>query len=561
MADPIVNTQFTSGTVITADWLNGVNDFVNQFDSTYPPFQTVTNIAELRTADKTKTQFLFAKGYYTAGDGGGGFYRYDSTDTTTADNGGTVIVSTDGGRWKLILFSNTVSVKQFGAKGDVGTDDTAAIQAAIDNVPGYLNTNGATIWFPPGSYRIEGQLVLPDIQFITLAGSGYVSRLFKVGAGSILTWENPGAGLLIVSFHTIRDLAFDGNTGTEHIIDTANCSSLTIKDVYLERIPASKAGIMVRGNGADYSHDVNIDGCYITSTTGDSGVIFGSTSADSRLSNFWMNGQFTVSYCLNIQAGAGQIQVSDSHFYNAAINVVFIDGNGGNIGFTNCIIDNATGDTVYLLNTNGVTFNGGKIMFSKGATSDVILDNSVNCRFVGVEFEGINGAYAVREINASNNNSVLGCEVRGGYTNTPPFLIIGAASTVQNVNGMNPLGYFSAFSACTVGTVPSATTTYLGTNAQQSTEDDALFIAPRNGVIRDLIVQSQQTPGGGQTYTFTVRKAFVDTSVTAQITDGNFNATGNGPVSFNKGDVLSIKCVTSATATASRFRLTLNMEY
>jgi nitrous oxidase accessory protein NosD len=44
----------------------------------------------------------------------------------------------------------SVSVRDFGARGDGQSLDTAAIQAAVDSLP-----PGATLTFPPGTYRIE----------------------------------------------------------------------------------------------------------------------------------------------------------------------------------------------------------------------------------------------------------------------------------------------------------------------------------------------------------------------------------------------------------------------
>lgn len=127
--------------------------------------QVVDSIAALRLLLKTSPSVnAFATGYYAAYDGGGGPYRYDPTDTTTADNGGTVIVAADGGRWKLI-HDKIITVKQFGAKGDGSTDDTAAITAADTAAcAGTLDSTGNTVKseftvvFPPGRYKVTSTL-------------------------------------------------------------------------------------------------------------------------------------------------------------------------------------------------------------------------------------------------------------------------------------------------------------------------------------------------------------------------------------------------------------------
>ena len=46
-----------------------------------------------------------------------------------------------------------INVKEYGAKGDGTTDDTAAIQAAVNAVRG---TGRSTVYFPPGTYMIRG---------------------------------------------------------------------------------------------------------------------------------------------------------------------------------------------------------------------------------------------------------------------------------------------------------------------------------------------------------------------------------------------------------------------
>lgn len=110
--------------------------------------RVVDSIADLKALDKTKYTRAFVTGYTAAGDGGGGHYRYDSADTTSADNGGTIIVATDGARWKL-LFDNFVTVEQFGAKGDGVTDDTAKINAARTAA----KAAGVEVWFAAKTYK------------------------------------------------------------------------------------------------------------------------------------------------------------------------------------------------------------------------------------------------------------------------------------------------------------------------------------------------------------------------------------------------------------------------
>lgn len=95
--------------------------------------QVVKSIAELKTLlVNTPSKHAFVTGYYAQGDGGGGPYYLDSLDVVSADNGGTVIVAADGGRWKLVR-TGGVYLEQFGLKGDSTTDDTLAFQRALDS--------------------------------------------------------------------------------------------------------------------------------------------------------------------------------------------------------------------------------------------------------------------------------------------------------------------------------------------------------------------------------------------------------------------------------------------
>lgn len=133
---------------------------------------SVLNVAAVRATPIGTFTSLTTRGYYAAGDGGHSTYYPDLSDTSSADNGGSIIVGTDGTRWKL---PNTgrVSVLQFGAKGDStisspGNDDTSAIQAAIN----FAQVHGQVVTIPaPRRYRVTNQINITNT--VALLGDGY----------------------------------------------------------------------------------------------------------------------------------------------------------------------------------------------------------------------------------------------------------------------------------------------------------------------------------------------------------------------------------------------------
>ncbi|GAA3403738.1 glycosyl hydrolase family 28-related protein [Paenibacillus hodogayensis] len=107
-----------------------------------------TTIDELRANTQPDAELVY---FVRTHEKEGPFY-YDATDTTSSDNGGTILVSSMGARFKR-SFSGSVNVKWFGAKGDGANDDTAAIQQAI-------NAKEGTVFFPKGKYNITAPLVI-----------------------------------------------------------------------------------------------------------------------------------------------------------------------------------------------------------------------------------------------------------------------------------------------------------------------------------------------------------------------------------------------------------------
>jgi hypothetical protein len=89
--------------------------------------------------------------------------------TNSVANDGYALVST-GGTYVPTGVAPVYNVKNFGAKGDNTTDDTVAIQAAIDNTP-----QGATLYFPEGIYLQTSPLIIRNHAIMMTGPPGGVS--------------------------------------------------------------------------------------------------------------------------------------------------------------------------------------------------------------------------------------------------------------------------------------------------------------------------------------------------------------------------------------------------
>jgi parallel beta-helix repeat protein len=101
-----------------------------------------------------------------------------------------------------------VKDSRFGAAGDGSTDDTAAIQQALDEAD-----DGAVVFFPSGTYLVGSATasILTGSDGVTLAGAGATASTIRVAPGSAATRV---LNLSRASDSGVRDLGFEaaGNT-------------------------------------------------------------------------------------------------------------------------------------------------------------------------------------------------------------------------------------------------------------------------------------------------------------------------------------------------------------
>jgi hypothetical protein len=235
----MTSTVFQSGTVITHDWLNDVNNAVY---GTLPIISGTVNVQQF-SGNGSQTAFTLSPAPVSGNACQvyiNGVYQQKSTYSlvsntltfTTAPLSGTnnievvsnsttpigttssdLVAYAEGGTGAITSTVQTklresISVKDFGAVGNGTTDDTVAIQAAItaaykfsDTYPGLSK---GKIYFPPGTYLITSVLDASNIG--AMYGSSQHECIIKYSGASTTITCNSGI--------QINGLAFLG-TGSQ----------------------------------------------------------------------------------------------------------------------------------------------------------------------------------------------------------------------------------------------------------------------------------------------------------------------------------------------------------
>lgn len=215
-----------------------------------------------------------------------------------------------------------VSVKDFGAVGDGITDDTAAIQAAIDADLG-------NVLFPAGIYRTTAPITMTEVT-VSLYGEG---KRFNIGVASEILIDHAGIGILIADKAHIgvflQDLRF--NRAAAYLTQGANIS--------------------LDGNGPSPSEVVSHINMLRVHIQGGAyalllrGVIFGAfdyVTINSSLNGVIFNGAGSTFPANNVISFS---QLSISGATTAAI--TFQGDAGRNIMFFNCDIESSN-YTIYI---------------------------------------------------------------------------------------------------------------------------------------------------------------------------------------------------------------------
>src|SRR5262249_11448529 len=205
-----------------------------------PTYSGTSTGGTLTVSDGTHTAKIALQGNYLAStfvassDGHGGTNVVDPVSTLDQSFTGPMA------SWK--------NVKDFGAKGDGITDDTAAIQAALNALKDTTNNTWSPLYFPAGTYRITQQLTTSRTTHNDYLGAQIIgadpttTQIVWGGAagGTMLRWD-AGAD-------KISRLTFDANSNASWGIVRAGSFS-TYSELSDNQFQDFTGGAIDLGNG------------------------------------------------------------------------------------------------------------------------------------------------------------------------------------------------------------------------------------------------------------------------------------------------------------------------
>ncbi|MDI1303005.1 MAG: hypothetical protein PSX71_13960 [bacterium] len=331
-------------------------------------------------------QVVQVAGRITAGDGGGGTFRWDNA-STEATNGGTVfaVAGVTTGRWIRVL-SGTLSVKFFGAAGDGVTDDyTALLYAAT-----YINSVGKGILlFPPGDYFIGRYTtatngVINPLTFIGCKGLQIVGNGARISLkgdyhrDAETTSTLCGIVLLQCNDVSIYGLEINGNLNltttagrfpepASYGVYVLSCNRVALTNLYIHHMMTDGVNIRDGGTSNPRIASKNVTGLNVVSTyNGRQGMSIVQGRFITFLnSEFSWTGRSAIGF--SPQAGVDIEPIRST--VTAAPNQM--DVNTGEVKFINCLFtENANGQFIsgYGATVDGVHLDGCQFLAGAGGS-------------------------------------------------------------------------------------------------------------------------------------------------------------------------------------------------
>nr|WP_320025664.1 glycosyl hydrolase family 28-related protein [uncultured Acetobacterium sp.] len=313
--------------------------------------------------------------------------------------------------------NQTLSVKDFGAKGDGVTDDTAAIQKAINDA----SAKNVALTIPASTYVVASQLQIKSNTKI----SGYGAVLYMApqqAAVNNILWSDPAAyisnvtieGLTLKSQNTIPGTEYYANSMISNVqgMFFQGISNLTIKDVSMDSM---YVGVKMGQSGSQRNQGITVSNLKINNT--------GMPIQVSGTNDLIMTDSI-----LNANAGG-------TKWLHAA----YIRGDNSNFLFRNVEFNNAPGGGIAVAGNEKFPTPPDHIVFENCRVKNSVVGVHINTGANNVSITGltIEGSGLAFKIADANNLNIKDVNIRGAVPSTTDLgaFSIGNSfqSTISNV--------------------------------------------------------------------------------------------------------------------------------
>jgi len=311
-------------------------------------------------------------------------------------------------------FASWANLKtNYGAKGDGTTDDSSALQAALND----LGTSGhaVVLYIPAGTYRIASTVTLQSKLHVSIIGADPTTTTLK--------WAGASGGVLLhidgVAYGRYDRLTFSGSGTAGVLIDqslTTAGQNFDTGNEYADDV-FEDAGIGIRGgNNGQGAAESSVLRCQFLRQTV-AGIILKNFNA---LDWFIWYCTFSDNYDgVSNTPGAGNFHVFGSLFQRSTNSDIDI----GNTGLFSFRFNTSIGSKQFFVVPN-TSANGAELMFQGNTIADTTSDAAISVGTMGPVF-------LIDNVIASRSAATGAAVVQNAY-DVPDMIAVGNTFTVNN---------------------------------------------------------------------------------------------------------------------------------
>ena len=390
--------------------------------------RTFNSVEEMKASNTLKAGALVkTQGFYQSGDGGGADYVI-TNDIGEDEVDEASIIALQKGLYAKLQVQDCLNVKQFGAKGDKATDDTEALQKAINFCK--TNDNVSVLLLPEGNYKTTDTLNIYLDKF-AIKGNGNANIIPYMDSSIALVFTmNENVNYLDRYKHNRKSGGFSilGDNTTNTTLMTVGDGEKSVNCCEFENIFLTNAATLLHCKAHTYKN--NFYNIILNASNDSEQPAFIYDNKDTSEANNFFGCSFWSTRTLKIQA--------ECNFYGCTIHFRShkIEISNGKVNFTDChfeILNNPNTIDRAVLVKGLAIFNNCNFVCSQD-NSNFINNFFATGEYgdipIGIFFNNCNFKYFLGRLTSLDKSSLCSGEV---YINNTPMNYAFDAITLKYV--------------------------------------------------------------------------------------------------------------------------------